>query len=203
MKRVFKEKLSINIGDASDMLTGNRFKTFSCDEAREVVTNLLKKESLRSSFSEILLGLCAIIRVINSQHRQIDLPRFKALCTEVHHSLCINFPWAVISPSIHRVLAHSWEVVQMNENQGLGNQSEEGLETQNKFVRHLQIHGARKTSVEDNFHDVFGHLWRKSSPRLVHMDRKKRSKKSVAKRPVVQSKIDNFVESLFMEGRDK
>ena len=46
-----------------------------------------------------------------------------------------TFPWVVISPSIHRILAHSWEVMQLNGGYGLGRISEEGQEAFNKCIQ--------------------------------------------------------------------
>ena len=37
-----------------------------------------------------------------------------------------TFPWAVISPSVHRILAHSWEKIEINDSFGFGGESEEG-----------------------------------------------------------------------------
>ena len=37
------------------------------------------------------------------------------------------FPWVVVTPSVHRILAHSWEVVLLNHSFGLGSQSEEEI----------------------------------------------------------------------------
>jgi hypothetical protein len=194
IKKELKQKLGINIGDPSDMVTGNRFKTFSSDEAREILASMMKEETLRDPFKNIHLGLSAIIRVLNSQHQTINLSRYKDLCTSVHLKICENFPWAVISPSIHRVLAHSWEKIELNEMKGLGCESEEALESQNKFVRYLRAHGARKTSTEENFQDTWNHLWRRSSPIVTELDREKRKRRS---RILVQNEIDSLVETLF------
>jgi hypothetical protein len=177
IKREVKQKLGINIGDPSDMITGNNFKTFSSDESREILASLIKEESLRVPFKEIHLGLSAIIRVLNSQHHTINLSLYKDLCTSVHLKICESFPWAVISPSIHRVFAHSWEKIELNEMKGLGSESEEALEAQNKFIRYLRVHGARKITTEENFQDTWNHLWCRSSPLITELDREKKKKK--------------------------
>ena len=194
VKREVKQKLGINIGDPSDMITGNCFKTFSSDESREILADLIKEESLRVPFKEIHLGLSAIIRVLNSQHHKINLSLYKDLCTSVHLKICEAFPWAIISPSIHRVLAHSWEKIELNDMTGLGSESEEALEAQNKFVRYLRVHGARKTSTEENFQDTRNHLWRRLSPLVTELDREKRKRRS---KILVQNEVDTLVETLF------
>ena len=81
------------------------------------------------------------------------------------------FPWVVITPSVHRIMCHSWEVIQMNDSFGLGDVSEEGLELLNKNIRQMKEHGARKVTTEDNFRDCYNHLWDRSRPTIVEMDR--------------------------------
>ena len=65
----------------------------------------------------------------------------------------------------------------MNDCFGLGSKSEEGLEALNKNIRHLREHGARKVSIKANFHDVYLHMWRRSRPFVVALDREKTKKK--------------------------
>ena len=124
------------------------------------------------------------------------LPFYKELCTSVYLKLVSRFNWAVISPSLHRVLSHSWELIKANENHGLDSGSEEGLEATNKLVKHLRIHGACKTSIKANFKDTFQHLWHRSSPLIVEMNREKRR---LMKRILVLGEIETLGESLFIE----
>ena len=133
---------------------------------------------------------------MNSQKRAINIGLYRQLATSVYLKIMETFPWCVISPSLHRVLAHSWELIEVNNGKGLGSQSEEGAEGQNKYIRHLREHGARKTSVEDNFEDVFNRLWRRSSPLVIELNREKRVQTS---KVLVRSEIDSLVESLFLE----
>ena len=195
LQRKIKEQLGFNIGDASDMLTGNRFHTFASDDAREKLAGMIHDSTVRESFKEIHLGFCAIVRVLESQQGTIDVPKFKMLCTETHLKIVETFPWAVLSPSLHRVLAHSWEVIEANNSKGLGSESEEGLEAANKYIRQFRSHGARKTSTEDNFRDTFNHLWHRSSPLVAHLDREKRKR---ATKIIVSGEVDTLVDSLFL-----
>ena len=72
---------------------------------------------------------------------------------EVYLGLVNGFPWAVISPSVHCILAHNWEVIGLNG----GDQSEEGLEALNKLIRQMRAKRARKDSNVHNFRDTFYH----------------------------------------------
>ena len=85
-------------------------------------------EDKREQFSEILLGLFTLVKVINSQKRKVDVEKVRNLGQQVYLQLVQLFPWVVVTPSVHRILAHSWEVMLLNDSYGLGDQSEEGSE---------------------------------------------------------------------------
>ena len=154
------------------MVTGRSFQQFSSDQARHLLTSLVE-EDVRDDFDKVLLGLCAIVKVINSQKRKVNVDKLQELSTEVNLKLVSSFPWVVITPSVHRIMCHSWEVIQMNDSFGLGDVSEEGLESLNKNIRQMKEHGARKvtTGTKDNFRDCYNHLWDRSRPTIVEMDR--------------------------------
>ena len=107
-----------------------------------------------------------------------------------------HFPWAAVSPSVHRILAHSWEVLELNNGFGLGDMSEEGLEALNKIIRNRREHGARKSSTLNNFMDCYNHMWDRSRPTIVEMEREIRSKKP---KVLIATEIEALVESLFLE----
>ena len=77
---------------------------------------------------------------------------------------------AAVSPSVHRILAHSWEVLELNKGFGLGDMSEEGLEALNKIIRSRSKHGARKNSTLSNFMNCYNHMWDRSRPTIVEME---------------------------------
>ena len=158
IKQQMYQNLAINIGNPGDMVTGSAFQLFSSDTARRFICTLVD-DDIRPDLNSILLGLCAIVKVLNSQKRKVNVEKLRCLGQEVYQRLVITFPWAVISPSVHRILAHSWEVIILNEHYGLGDLSEEGLEALNKFIRSIRQGGSRKDSTLNNFTDTFHHLW--------------------------------------------
>jgi hypothetical protein len=199
LKKDVKDALAINIKDPNDMIKGNSFKTFSSDVAREMLSDMIEDESIREDFKFIHLHLCAVVRVINSQHRTINLTRFREVGTMAYLKMVEVFPWAVISPTLHRIMGHAWERIEANECKGLGSESEEVLERTNKLLRYHREHGARKTTTEANFTDVFNHCWQGSSPLLAELDREKRRR---ALKVLVQNEIDSLVESMFCEDEE-
>ena len=101
---------------------------------------------------------------------------------------------AVVSPSVHRILANGWERIEMND--GIGDLSEEGLEALNKWIRRLRVGGARTSSALFNFTDTFNHLWDRSRPTIVEMERQIKKKKSKVN---IATEIETLVLSLFLE----
>ena len=176
IKESIYTNLAINIGNPGDMVTGQAFQKFSSDTSRGFFTSLVDIE-IRESFSQILLSLCTAVKVINSQSRKVNTDKLRDITQDAYLKIVSLFPWAVISPSVHRILAHSWEVVELNNCYGLGDMSEEGLEALNKQIRERRSHGARKDRTENNFRDTFNHLWDRSRPKIVEMERLMKKKK--------------------------
>ena len=106
------------------------------------------------------------------------------------HSHGLTFP-----PTLHKALAHGWELVQRNQGKGLGCFSESGLEALNKWIRYYNDHGSRKDSTEHQMEDKFNHLWQGSSPLLSVYDRIRRKR---TKAVIVPDEIDSIVQSLFI-----
>ena len=194
VKEVMKSQLAVNIGNPGDMITGAAFQKFSSDHARTVLSNMFKEEE-REDFSEILLGICTLVKVMNSQKRRVNVDKVRRLGQQVYLLLVKRFPWAAISPSVHRILAHSWEVIQLNDCYGLGGLSEEGLEALNKHIRSIRSTGARKDSTIHNFTDVYNHLLDRSRPIIVEMERR-------PVKLVIATQIESLVESIFEEEED-
>ena len=195
LKQELIRQIAVNIGNPGDMVTGGAFQTLSSDRSRNIICHLVD-EQIQDGLGQILLGLSAAIKVINSQRRKVNIERFRSLTTEVYSKIVEVFPWAVISPSVHRILAHSWERIEMNNGFGLGAESEEGLEALNKWIRRLRVGGARKTSTLSNFVDTYNHLWDRSRPTIVEMEREIKRKQP---KVIVATEIDSLVDSLFLE----
>ena len=200
LKSVVNDQLGINIGDPSEMVTGGSFKKFSTETARVTLTQFIKDDSKKESFAKIHLQLCAIVLVINSQKRKIKGDSFRVLCTDTYLEIRKTFPWAIISKSLHRILGHSWERIQMNGMKGLGSESEEGLEAFNKLIRFYRAHSSRTISTEANVSDTFNHLWRLTSPLIAEMEREKR--KRTPKLKVLQE-LDSLIVSLFVSEEEE
>ena len=195
LKEGVYQNLAINCGNPGEMVTGKSFQKFASDVSRAFFVSLLPEEKAEG-FGFILLGLAALVKIINSQKRRINVEKVRELAKEVNLRIVQLFPWAAVSPSVHRILAHSWEVIELNGEFGLGDVSEEGLEALNKQILNMREHGARKDSTENNFLDTFNHLWDRSRPTIVEMERKIKRKKQ---KLIISTEIEVLVDSLFLE----
>ena len=99
--------------------------------------------------------LSVILRIFNSDER-IDIEKFTTLCLDTYELIIESFPWASITPTLHKILAHSAQLIdEYNGGRGMKSFSEEGLEACHKYIRRYREQLARKTSFEDNIRDVF------------------------------------------------
>ena len=73
---------------------------------------------------------------------------------------------------MHKILAHSWELVEINGGTGLKAWSEEGMEANNKRLRLYREKLSRKNNQVSNLTDCFRRLWVGSDP-LVANERMK------------------------------
>ena len=91
---------------------------------------ILQRTTFQTSHSTI-----CIIRIFNSD-RIVNTTELGNLCRDTYLLILDSFPWANISPTLHKVLAHSEELLrEMNAGHGLKCFSEEGSEGCNKLIR--------------------------------------------------------------------
>ena len=157
--------------------TGGTAKSFLSEAKREEVLSLFdvegeQKEALRT----LLQGYSVILRLLSSKNKLIDAERLDNFCRETYLLQLRTFPWATVSSSVHRFLAHGGEVVKRNGGYGLGHLAEDTLEVCHKKLRKWRDSLARKTSMEDNMVDVFRRLYVQSEPSV-----RSRARKTVCK----------------------
>ena len=73
-------------------------------------------------------------------------------------------PWISITPTLHKVIGHSWEVMERNDGYGLGILDESGMESCNKVLRNIRTKLSRKCSQDANLKDILNRLWVMSDP---------------------------------------
>ncbi|KAI6660737.1 Dna-mediated transposase [Oopsacas minuta] len=81
--------------------------------------------------------LSVVLRLVNSGNL-INCSKMEELCKETYEYILVQFPWANVTPSLHKLLSHSFKIIgEYNNGRGLQNLSEECLEACNKFVRRI------------------------------------------------------------------
>ena len=109
-------------------------------------------------------NLGAILSIYNCGQK-VNTEELDYLCKETYEIILEKFPFANISPTLHKILAHSSDLIEIyNHGRGLKDFSEEGLESCNKYISRFRIRLARKTTFEDNFRDIFARLIGQSRP---------------------------------------
>ena len=78
------------------------------------------------------------------------------LCSDTYELIIDTIPWASITPTLHKVLTHSAQLIEDNNGgRGLKSLSEECLEACHKHIRRYREQLARKISFETNIQDIF------------------------------------------------
>jgi hypothetical protein len=142
--------------------TGNNARKFFSEAQRKIVVNMFLEK--RSEVEIIIQGLSVILRVVSSDARVHDMDGFRDLCKDTYTTILQTFPYALVSLSVHRLLAHSAEAIESNGHRGLKRLSEEGLEASNKLVRFGRTYLARNVDASSNMTDVLKYIWIQGAP---------------------------------------
>ena len=160
-------------GNGGTTTTGNVARRLLFDTSTREILLQLVPERRRGPLREVMKRLAVVLRVISSTRRLSaqKAEDFESFCKETYKLILITFPSPVarLSPSVHKLLAHSWELIKLNENQALGNVSEGGIEACNKLLRRYRIRLSRKRSQHDNLFDCAKRLWVNSDPVIQEM----------------------------------
>ena len=171
-QRIVQEKteLKVDIPDTSGgtTSTGNVPRRAFSEDTNfiECVLSLIAFEK-SSALSKVHTQLSAILRIFNSS-QLINTADLGKLCKETYLLVLDSFPWASITPTLHKLLAHSEELIRdSNSGYGLKSLSEEGTESCNKLFRKYRENLSRKNNFESNIIDIFVRLSSQSDPVLV------------------------------------
>ena len=115
--------------------------------------------------------LSIILQAMGSD-RFIHIQSYKDICKKLNIFLVHNFPWVSITPSLHKVFGHSWELIEANGCRGLKRLHECGLEANNKILRNLRTKLSRKCDEASNMTDVLHRMWFSSDP-VINVERSK------------------------------
>ena len=97
--------------------------------------------------------------------------QFEVYCLDTYEFLLTTWPWIRVSETVHRLLAHTTDIIILNKNQGLLRIGEQGSESMHKVQRLTRAAGARKSSLLLGDVDTFRRGWAASSPALRALDK--------------------------------
>ena len=140
-------------GHTGNSLTGNLAERFFGDECRKLLDSLVNNAQLEI-VKKLHKNIYVILRIISSKARQIDMGKFGNLCTSTYIAILIHFTWVNLTPTVHKILAHSAELIQNNSCLGVGHLSEEGLEVQHKIIRKFRASWTLQTRDDANIKDL-------------------------------------------------
>ena len=93
-------------------------------------------------FRELLYRLWVSVKVYTSTSK-VDTVAYRSFSLDTYRLILTGFnndraeekkQWIFISPTLRALLAHGHELVQINNNRGLGDYTEQGLEHNNNFL---------------------------------------------------------------------
>ena len=150
------------------------------DEGRRVLASLVP-DIYRSAMEEVLLRIWLIVYIYNS-NEEVD-EYFSEFCNETCIILLTSFNgndelWIYLTPTLHGILHHTWELIQANDNFGLQEFSESAIEGNMKFLRFYREFLARKLSQHSNLSDCFTRMWLKSDPEIRKSAKSKKTNRS-------------------------
>ena len=150
---------------------------------------LNKTENELHVLQELHQKFSVILRIISSKSYVRE--EFEDFCYDTYKLLLQEFPWMKLSETVHRLLAHSAEVIRLNGNQSLGQLSESPLEAQHKLVRKYRTYLARLTNETDNLQDVYTRLYMRFCPLI----RKQKPQKRLRAKKIVKSSDDDIIDA--------
>ena len=162
---------------------------------------------ISSEFDDIInkihMSLSVILRIYNS-NREVNTDRLESQCKDTYESIIFHFKWVNITPYLHKILAHSSELIKAcNSSHGLKDLSEEAVEVCNKLIRKYREHLGRKFSFSLNMRDIFIRLVCNTDPVLNTFRRNIKCKKCAdsdysCRRKIVDIHLDSHQDTLFV-----
>ena len=168
-------------GQGGSTSTGNVYRRLLHDgQVRKIILEEVPDQH-RERMEIFGQRLSIIIRVMSS-HCKVNVEKYKEFCIKTNLFLLREFPrvvrknlpgpWISITPTVHKVLTHSWELILHNNSFGLANLDESGLEGNNKILRSIRQNLSRKSLQDANLNDTLNRLWLGSDP-VVNVERLK------------------------------
>ena len=150
--------------------TGPLAKQWFSPELRDQICSIIDDPVDREGYSELLQKFNIICTVVQQVQNKVDPAKVRAL----GHDLMVfhkeTFPWAMISPTVHTMCAHYWELFDINNGDPIAVYSEQSGEHWNKHIRNFKSGAAcraRQQNIQANTRDIFVRIFIKSHPNIA------------------------------------
>ena len=161
------DQMDSSAGNTGTSTTGQQGRRFFSYELREKIIESVP-EKFKQNFSRLMHMYSVILRAVSST-QSLNIAELKKLTVEFSLFIANEFKWIDYNITVHNLIFHSAELVERNNGIGLGELSEEALESSNKDVRNYREFLARKCGHIPNLTDVFNRLFIRSDPLIRHI----------------------------------
>ena len=150
-------------GRSGTTTTGNSGRIFFSSKLVPVIQELIPESTVQEKILQLHKKMSILLRIISSD-KTVDITAYKTLVSDIEQLLAVHFSWARLNFTLHATLQHSAELIQENDDRGLGTLSEEALESNNKDLRRFMETLSRKFSGELQLTDVIIRALERSNP---------------------------------------
>ena len=178
--RVVREKCGFQLDtptqDGGNTNNGPIADRYFDPKNREAICSTIKNTVDRENFSILLSKyniMLSLTQQVNSS-KTVDPLKVKEVGYDLMIFLRQSFDWAMITPSVHQMCAHSWELFVVTEGKPIAKFSEQSGESWNKFIRAYKSGAAckaRQMSIKLNTRDVFTRMMIKTHPVIANKKR--------------------------------
>ena len=147
----------------------NRFFAY-CN--RTAICSIIDDMVDRENYSILLaqMNVCLSVSESVDTSKSLNADKLKIHCHETMLYITLHFPWVRITPSVHQMLAHTWELFEITEGGPIAVWSESAIEAWNKHVRNFRSGAGcrvRQNSVKSNINDTFVRMLITSAPAVA------------------------------------
>ena len=149
--------------------TGPVADRFFSPKNRNDICSVIRKTSDQSAYSELLSNFNKMLSLTQQSDvtKVVNVEMVRILGQNLMVHFKQSFPFAMISPSVHQMAAHSWELFLMTEGRPIATYAEQSGESWNKHIRAYKsgpASRARQCSIRLNTRDIFARMLVQSHP---------------------------------------
>ena len=149
--------------------TGPVAQKFFSPQHRANIVSLIRNTQHRIAFAEVLSNFNKLLPITqcSDRHKVVHAVKVKELGQQLMVHYKLNFPFAMLSPSVHQMAAHSWQLFEMVSGQPIAVYAEQSSEAWNKYIRAYKSGAgarARQCSIKLNTRDIFVRMLLQSHP---------------------------------------